>query len=73
MMPLAIAPEDQILEVVRLGGSPEAKKRLEELGISVGGHLSIVSRSGDHVIHKVRESRIALGREWVNRVQVKEA
>ena len=42
MMPLTYADVGQAQIIKRIGGSPEVKKHLEDLGFHVGGEISVV-------------------------------
>lgn len=70
MMPLALAEagEEQIIRMI--GGSPEVKKHLENLGFVVGGDVTVVSRLGNNVIVRVKEARIALDEEMARKIMV---
>lgn len=70
MMPLALAEagEEQIIR--KIGGSPEVKKHLENLGFVVGGDVTVVSRLGNNVIVRVKEARIALDEEMARKIMV---
>ena len=54
MMPLTFANigEDNIIK--KVGGNPEVKKHLENLGFVVGGSVSIVNTLGGNVIVNVK-------------------
>ena len=54
----------------KIGGAPDVKKHLEDLGFSVGGEVSIVSLLGGIVIVKVKESRIAISNELARKIMV---
>ena len=70
MIPLTFADvgKDQIIK--KVGGSPEVKKHLEDLGFVAGGNVTIVSQMGGNLIIKVKESRIALSREMAQKIMV---
>ena len=70
MIPLIFAEIGQPQTVKRIGGSPEVKKHLENLGFNVGGEISIVSTLGGNLIIKVRESRIAVSSELAKKIMV---
>ena len=57
MMPLVLANVGEPQIVKRIGGNPETKRHLEDLGFTVGGEVCIVSTLGGNVIVKVKESR----------------
>ena len=70
MMPLTFADVGQAQIIKRIGGSPEVKKHLEDLGFTVGGEVSVVSSLGGNVIVKVKESRVAINDELARRIMV---
>lgn len=70
MMPLVLANIGEARIVRRIGGSPETKRLLEDLGFTVGGEVSIVSSLGGNVIVKVKESRVAVSDELARRIMV---
>ena len=70
MMPLSYAGPGEESVIRRIGGSPEVKKHLEDLGFHVGGEVSIVSMLGDNLIVKVKESRIAVSDELAKKIMV---
>ncbi len=69
-MPLTLANPEEILIIKRIGGSPEVKKHLENLGFVVGGEVRIVNRLGDNVIVNVKEARVAISEEMARRIMV---
>ena len=70
MMPLVLANIGEGRIVRRIGGSPETKRHLEDLGFTVGGEVSIVSSLGGNVIVKVKESRVAVSDELARKIMV---
>lgn len=70
MMPLSMAEQEKELIIRKIGGNPEVKKHLEDLGFHVGGAVSLVSRLGDSVIVKVKESRVAISEELARKIMV---
>lgn len=70
MMPLVLANIGEAQIVKRIGGSPETKRHLEDLGFTVGGEVSIVSSLGGNVIVKVKESRVAVSDELARKIMV---
>ncbi len=69
-MPLIFAETGQPQIVRKIGGSPEVKKHLEDLGFNVGGEVSIVSTLGSNLIIKVKESRVAVSDELARKIMV---
>ena len=70
MMPLVLANIGEVRIVRHIGGSPETKRHLEDLGFTVGGGVSIVSSLGGNVIVKVKESRVAVSDELARKIMV---
>ncbi|WP_413777962.1 FeoA family protein [Ruminococcus sp. YRD2003] len=69
-MPLNYAEEDKVLTIKKLGGSPEIRQHLENLGFTVGGTVTLINILGESVIVKVKESRIAIGADMARRIMV---
>ena len=70
MMPLIYAQKDEPQIIKKIGGSPEVKKHLEDLGFNVGGQVSVVSSLGQNLIIKVKESRIAVSDELAKKIMI---
>ena len=70
MMPLVYATPGEELIVKKIGGTPEVKRHLENLGFTPGGTISLVNVFGKNVIVKVKESRVALNEEMTRKVMV---
>jgi ferrous iron transport protein A len=70
MMPLVFAETGLPVIVKKIGGSPEVKKHLEDLGFNVGSEVSVVSSLGSNLIVKVKESRVAVSEELARRIMV---
>lgn len=59
-MPIAIAPLNTPLRVIRISSDPKVKKHLESLGITINSIITILSTDGGNVIILVKEGRLAL-------------
>lgn len=70
MMPLVLASTGEENIIRRVGGNPETKKHLEDMGFVVGGTVSIVNTIGGNLIVKVKESRVAISREMAGKIMV---
>lgn len=70
MMPLGIAENGTPLIIKRIGGSPETKKHLEDLGFHIGGEIRIINTIGGNLIVNVKECRIALSQELANKIMI---
>ena len=70
MMPLALANIGEENIIKKIGGKPEVKQHLENLGFVVGGSVKIVNTLGGNVIVNVKESRIAISKEMAQKIMV---
>ena len=70
MMPLILADTGEEAVIRRVGGSPEMKKHLEDMGFVVGGTVTVVSAIGGNLIVKVKESRVAISREMAGKIMI---
>ena len=70
MMPLALANVGEENTIKKIGGSPEVKKHLENLGFVVGGNVMIVTTLHGNVIVNVKEARVAISEEMARKIMV---
>ena len=70
MMPLVFADPGAECIVKKLGGSPEVRQHLADLGFNVGTALTVVNTIGGNVIVKVKESRVAISREMAQKIMI---
>lgn len=70
MMPLTFANTGEENIIKKVGGNPETRKFLENLGFVVGGAVTVVSEIGGNVIVNVKESRVAVSKEMANKIMV---
>ena len=70
MMPLSYANPSENITIKKVGGSPEVKKHLENLGFVVGGDVSVISTLNGNVIVKVKETRVAISDEMARKIMV---
>lgn len=70
MMPLALVDPGEKNIIRKIGGSPEVKKHLENLGFVVGGDVTVVNSLGGNVIVNVKESRVAISEEMARKIMV---
>ena len=68
MMPLNLAEKGSPQIIRRIGGSPEVKKHLEDLGFNVGGEVTVINVFGGNLIIKVKDSRVALSSELAGKI-----
>lgn len=70
MMPLNLADIGETNTIRKIGGTPEVKKHLENLGFVVGGTVTIVNRLGGNVIVNVKEARVAISEEMSRKIMI---
>ena len=70
MMPLTLASIGEVNVIKRIGGSPEIKKHLENLGFVAGSNVSLVSAFAGNVIVNIKDSRIAISKEMAQKIIV---
>ena len=70
MMPLSLANIGEENLILKVGGKPEVKKHLEDLGFVAGGTATLISSMGGNVIVKVKESRVAISEEMARKIMV---
>ena len=69
-MPLIYAEKENPQIIRKIGGSPEVRKHLENLGFNVGGEVSVINSLGENLIVKVKESRVAISDELARKIMV---
>lgn len=69
-MPLSLAALGEENMIRKIGGNPEVRAHLENLGFVPGGNVIVVSTMGGNLIVNVKESRVAISKEMANRIMV---
>lgn len=70
MMPLTLAPEGEEQVIRRIGGKPDVRKHLENLGFVAGSPVMVITSLGGNVIVSIKESRIAISREMAQKIMI---
>ena len=70
MMPLALANIGEENLIHKVGGSPEMKKHLEDLGFTAGGTVTVVASLGGNIIVKIKEPRVAISEEMARKIMI---
>lgn len=70
MMPLTLVNVGEANIIKKIGGKPEVKKHLENLGFVAGGNITVVSAIGGNVIVNVKEARVAISKEMASKIMV---
>ena len=70
MRPLCLANIGENNVIRKIGGTPEVKKHLENLGFVVGGNVQILNSLGGNVIVNVKEARVAISEEMARKIMI---
>lgn len=69
-MPLTLAEEGVENIIKRIGGSPEVKKHLENLGFVAGGTVTVITTMAGNVIVNVKEARVTISKEMAQKILI---
>lgn len=69
-MPLVLATVGEKNTIKKIGGSPEVKKHLENLGFVVGGDVTVITSLGGNVIVNVKETRVGISEEMARKIMI---
>lgn len=69
-MPLTFADIGEENIIKKIGGRPEVKQHLENLGFVTGGTVRVVSAIGGNLIVNVKESRVAINKEMASKIMI---
>ena len=70
MMPLTLMSPGEDAIIQRIGGKPEVRQHLENLGFVVGGNVSVINTIGGNLIVNVKEARVAISSEMAQKIMV---
>ena len=70
MMPLSMVKPGEANVIRRIGGKEETKRFLENLGFVIGGNVEVISETSGNLIVNVKQSRVAIGKDMVNKIMV---
>lgn len=70
LVPLVFANVGETNIIKKVGGNPETKKHLENLGFVAGGEVTIISMLSGNVIVNVKESRVAVSEEMAKKIMI---
>ena len=69
-MPLTFAVTGEENIIRKIGGTPEVKKHLSDLGFVVGGKVTVVNTLGGNLIVNVKESRVAIDKTMASKIMI---
>ena len=69
-MQLSLVGAGEENTIKKIGGSPEVRQHLENLGFVVGGGVTVINSIGGNVIVNVKDSRVAISREMAQKIMI---
>lgn len=69
-MPLTMAKVGEEQLIKKIGGKPEIRQFIENLGFVPGGTVTVISEISGNVIVHMKDSRIAISREMASKILV---
>ena len=70
MIPLSVLGDGNEGIIKKIGGKPEVKKHLENLGFITGDAVTVITEQNGNLIVKVKDARIAISREMAMKIYV---
>ena len=70
MIPLIVADIGEENIIKKIGGNPEVKKHLENLGFVVGGSVTVITSLAGNLIVNVKDARVAISKEMASKIMV---
>ena len=70
MLPLTYASVNETNVIKKVGGKPEIKKHLEDMGFVSGALISVVSVSNGNLIVNIKNTKVALDRELAAKIMI---
>lgn len=67
-MPLTLANTGEENIIKKVGGNPDTRKFLENLGFVAGSAVTVISEISGNVIVNVKDSRIAVSKEMAQKI-----
>ena len=69
-MPLTLANIGEENMIRKIGGNPEVRAHLENLGFVSGGNVTVITTMGGNLIVNVKNSRVAISREMASKIMI---
>ncbi|MGN0461846.1 MAG: ferrous iron transport protein A [Ruminococcus sp.] len=70
MMPLIFANTGEENIIKKVGGTPEVRKHLKDIGFNVGSKVTVINTMGGNVIVNVLGTRIAVSKEMAQKIMI---
>lgn len=69
-MPLTLANIGEQNMIKKIGGKPDVKKHLENLGFVAGGSVTVITTLGGNVIVNVKQARVAISKDLAQKIMI---
>ena len=70
MIPLSVLGDGNEGIIRKIGGKPEVRQHLENLGFVVGDNVIVITEQNGNIIVKVKETRVAISKEMAMKIYV---
>ena len=70
MIPLTYADPGEENVILKIGGKPEIKKHLEDMGFVAGSIIRVVSSVNGNLIVNVKDTKVALDKELATKIMI---
>ena len=70
MLPLSVLNDGEEGIIKKIGGKPEVKRHLADIGFTIGDTVSVITEQNGNIIVKVKEARIAVSKEMAMKIYV---
>ena len=70
MLPLTYANVNEMNVIRKVGGNPEIKKHLEDMGFVTGAVVTVVSSISGNLIVNVKDSKVALDKQLAGKIMI---
>ena len=70
MMPILMANAGDSVVVARVGGRPEVKKHLEDLGFVPNTPVQVIQSVDGNMIIRIKDSKLAITKEMAQKIMV---
>ena len=69
-MPLTLLKPGEKSIISHIGGNPETRQHLVDMGFTVGSEVMVVSELAGNVIVTVKDTRVAISKEMATKIHV---
>lgn len=70
MMPLTLADTGETYTILKVGGKPEVRAHLNDLGFVAGSDVQVITDMMGNLIVNVKETRVAISKEMAAKIMV---